>query len=361
LSYILYKREWGLFHNWRWPVLLILFGLFISPVVYCYYLQYNLHPEKIVRGHDHINGVKFILFSQSVERFSGGMGNDAKNDYFFFLHSFLWAFAPWSILAYVAVVGRIKRFLQRKEEWLTTGVFIFVLLVFSFSGFKLPHYINIVFPTTSVFLAVFVLNKKGDRKWKNTILIIQLSVTALSLLLVAAINVLAFPIKNVWVIIGMILLLAVVIYFIKSNLFAPIQKAILVSVASMIFSFFLLNSNFYPQLLKYQAGQSLADITKGKVNPADVYSKDSYSASYAFYTSSLFKRFNDSLLISGKKVWLLAEPLLLAKIKQDGYQTGTIYSARHFRITKLNLKFLNPATRDKECSEMMLVEITGKR
>ena len=115
----------------KWLLLLVLFGLFIAPVVYCYYLQFNLHPEIIVRGKDHLNGVKFILLNQSVERFSGEMGGDAKHDYFFFLHSFLWAFAPWSILAYIAIAGRIKNFLQRKEEWLTTGVFIVMLVIVS--------------------------------------------------------------------------------------------------------------------------------------------------------------------------------------------------------------------------------------
>lgn len=134
--YILYRKEWSLFLNWKWLVLLVLFGLFISPVVYSYYLQYNLHPEKIVRGKDHINGVTFILFNQSVERFSGGMGGDAKNDYFFFLHSFLWAFAPWSILTYIAMAGRIKDFLQRKQEWASTGAFIVVALVVSLSDRK---------------------------------------------------------------------------------------------------------------------------------------------------------------------------------------------------------------------------------
>ncbi|MBK8142238.1 MAG: hypothetical protein IPK57_15575 [Chitinophagaceae bacterium] len=43
--------------------------LFISPVVYCYYLQYNpLSPGKIVAGKDHVNGGKFILLNQ---RWSG--------------------------------------------------------------------------------------------------------------------------------------------------------------------------------------------------------------------------------------------------------------------------------------------------
>jgi 4-amino-4-deoxy-L-arabinose transferase-like glycosyltransferase len=362
LFYILYKKQWKLFYNWKWLLLLSLFGLFISPVVYCYYLQYNLHPEKIVRGKDHINGIKFILLNQSVERFSGGMGGDAKNDYFFFLHSFLWAFAPLSILTYIAVAGRIKNFLQRKEEWATTGVFIIVAVIVSLSGFKLPHYINIVFPTAAVMTAVYLLKQQSEPTRAKRIFILQLVIAGLLLLLSAFIHVWAFPVTRVWVVIGVILLLAVIFYFIKSTAYSYLQKAVTVSAAAMIFSFFLLNTNFYPKLLKYQAGQSLAAGTKGKIDPADVYvQRHSYSASYTFYSNSIFKKFDDSLLLTGKKIWLLTEPEPFEELKRDGYQTGLEYSVPHFRVSKLNLKFINPATRDKEISKMMLVEITGKK
>lgn len=361
LFYILYRKDWKIFLNWKWLLLLVLFGLFISPVVYSYYLQYNLHPEKVVRGKDHINGVKFILLNQSIERFSGGMGADAKNDYLFFLHSFLWAFAPWSILTYIAVAGRIKNFLHRKEEWATTGVFISVAIVVSLSGFKLPHYLNIVFPAAAVMTSVFILGKQTSPKWIKIIFTIQLIIVVLLLLLSAFINVWAFPVKKVWIIGAVILLLAIVFYFIKSSAWSLLQKAVAVSVAAMAFLFFLLNSNFYPQLLKYQAGQNLAKITKGKVDPADVYTRsNSYSASYVFYSSSLFQKFDDSLLHTGKKVWLLTEPEAFEEFKQQGYQTGRVYSAPHFRITKLNLKFLNPQRRDEECWKMMLVEVLSK-
>jgi 4-amino-4-deoxy-L-arabinose transferase-like glycosyltransferase len=362
LFYILYLKEWKLFLNWKWLLLLVLFGIFISPVVYCYYLQYNLHPEKLVRGKDHINGVKFILLNQSIERFSGGMGRDAKNDYAFFLHSFLWAFAPWSILTYIAVAGRIKNFLHRKEEWATTGVFIAVALIVSFSGFKLPHYLNIVFPAAAVMTALFILGKQAEVKWVKIILTIQLIIVVLLLLLGAFINAWAFPVKKTWIIIGVIVLLAVVFYFIRTEVYNRLQKAVAFSVAAMIFSFFLLNSSFYPQLLTYQAGKQLAAITKGKVDPADVYVRPtSYSASYTFYTASLFKNFDDSLLQTGRKVWLLTEPQQLEEFRQQGYQTGMIYSAPHFRVTKLDIKFMNPARRDKECWTMMLVEVLSKK
>ena len=359
LFYIIYKKEWKLFLNWKWLLLLVLFGLFVAPVVYCYYLQFNLHPEKMVRGKDHLNGVKFILLNQSVERFSGGMGNDAKHDYFFFLHSFLWALAPWSILAYIAIAGRIKTFLHRKDEWLTSAVFLVMLVVVSLSGFKLPHYLNVVFPTTAVLVAAFIIQKKENVKWINNIFIIQLTLAGLLLLPCAVINAWAFPVKSIWVIIGVVLLLAVVFYFIKSATYSRLQKAVAVSVSAMIFSFFLLNSNFYPQLLKYQGGKELADSVKGKTNPDDVYFwKNTFSSSFNFYSGSLYKLFADSVLQPGKKIWLVYDKRSEEEIKQAGYQLGQHFSVLDYEVTKLDIKFVNPATREKQCSMMVLAELS---
>ncbi len=351
--------------NWKWLLLVVLFGLFIAPVLYCYYLQFNLHPEKIVRGKDHINGIKFILFNQSVDRFSGNVGAVAKQDYFFFLHSFLWAFAPWSIIAYIAIAGRIKNFLHRREEWLTTGVFISILLVVSLSGFKLPHYLNIVFPTTSVLVAAFLISKKEKANWIKSIFLIQIIICSLLLLLSAVVNEWAFPIKSSWVIVGVVLLLAVVFYFIKSTAYDRLQKAVAVSVAAMIFSFFLLNSNFYPQLLTYQGGKEMADASKGKINPADVYfCKNNFSSSYNFYTKTLYQSFADSVLQAGpptgqagKKTWLIYDIKDEEQIKQSGYQLKQLFSVFDFEITKLDIKFINPETRESSCSKMVMAEI----
>lgn len=358
LFYILYRKEWSLFLNWKWLLLLVLFALFISPVVYCYYLQYNLHPEIMVRGKDHINGVKFILLNQSVERFSGGMGSDAKNDYFFFLHSFLWAFAPWGIVAYLALAEGIKNFVNRKQEWLTTGVFLVILLIVSFSGFKLPHYLNIVFPTTAVMTAAFLLSKQSQPKWVKNIFILQLFLIGLLLLVITAINGWAFPVKNIITVIGVVLLLAVVFYFIKSPLYNRLQKAVAASVATMALCFFLLNSNFYPTLLKYQGGNELAFATNDTVNPADVYFwKEMQSSSFSFYTASLRQQFTDSVLQTGKKVWLLFDINSEEEIKQAGYKLGNRFSVLDYEITKLDLKFVNPDKREKQCTKMVLAEI----
>jgi len=358
LFYILYRKEWKLFIDWRWLLLLVLFVLFISPVVYCYYLQYNLHPEKIVRGKNNINGVKFILLNQSIERFSGEMGKAGKNDYLFFIHSFLWAFAPWSLLAYIALAGRLNNFFRRKEEWLTTGLFIIVLLIVTFSGFKLPHYINIVFPTTAVLVASFIIDKRENLRWSKNIFVIQSILITIILMLLLVLNAWAFQLKSLVPALIIVLLMAVVFYFIISPQLQKLQKAVGFSVAAMVLLFFSLNSNFYPQLLTYQGGNELAFATKGKINPKEVYFwKENYSSSFNFYTATLRQQFADSVLAPGKKIWLLYDTTNEEEIKQAGYNIGQQFSTLDFEITRLDIKFINPAKRESQCTKMVLAEI----
>lgn len=357
LFYIFYRRDYKLFWNPKWLLMLLLFAIFISPVLYCYYLQYNLHPSTMVRGKDHINGIKFILLNQSVERFGGQTTDVAKQDHFFFLHSFLWAFAPWAVLVYIAVVGRIKHFMRRQLDWFTLSTFVVMLLLVSFSGFKLPHYLNIIFPVASVMAAVFVVGAQSPGRLIRPVFAIQLVISVLLLLVAAVINVWAFPVKRVWIIIEVVLLLALFFYFIKSSLFDRLQKAVLIPVAASILLFFLLNSNFYPQLLKYQGGNELAFATKRKLNPADVYFwKNTFSSSFNFYTQTLYKPFADSVLQPGKEIWLAYDIKDEEEIKQH-YSIGRRFETLDYEITKIDIKFVNPEKRVKQCSKMVLGEI----
>ena len=361
LFYIAYQRKWKFLLNWRWLMLILLFAILISPVVYCYYLQYNLHPETVVRGKNNINGVKFILLNQSVERFSGEMGNDASNDYFFFIHSFLWAFAPWSLLAFVALFHSIRSFASRKQEWLTAGVFVTLLVVVTFSGFKLPHYLNIVFPTTAVLLAAFISLKSGNEKWVRILYRIQLAVCILLLLLAGLITWWAFPVKKFYIIISTVVFLSAFFYFIRSAVYNRIQKTICISVSAIALCFFLLNTNFYPQLLSYQGGNLLAAATRGKVDPEKVYFwEETYSSSFNFYTQTLRKPFNDSVIGKADSTWLLFDARNEPDIVAAGYEIGNRFTSRDFEITRLDGKFINPATREAHCNKMVIASIKRK-
>jgi 4-amino-4-deoxy-L-arabinose transferase-like glycosyltransferase len=364
--YILHRKDYKCFWNWKWLLLLVLFAAYISPVLYCYYLQFNLHPEKIVRGKNHINGIKFILLNQSVERFGGQTPDLAKQDHFFFLHSFLWVFAPWSLLVYWAIAMRIKNFRRRQLDGFTTATFIIMLLLVSFSGFKLPHYLNIILPVAAVMAAVLIIGAQtqgsfhpavGIRVGTKPLYIIQLTISALLLLAAVFINGWAFPLKRIPLLVGPALLLAIVFYFLKSSMYGVLQKAVLIPVASMIVFFFLLNTNFYPQLLKYQGGNMLANKTRGKVDPTAVYFwKNTFSSSFNFYTEAPYRLFADSVLQAGKKIWLAYDMRDEEEIKKT-YTLGRRFEALDYEITKLDIKFLTPEERESQCSKMVLAEL----
>ena len=83
-----------------------------------------------------------------------------------------------------------------------------------------------------------------------------------------------------------------------------------------------------------------------------------YSSSYNFYTATIRKEFADSVLRSGRKIWLLYDIRNEDEIKQQGYQLGQPYSALDYEITKLDIKFVNPAKRESQCTRMVLAEIS---
>lgn len=358
LFYIIQKKDWKSFYHWQILILVFAFCVFIFPVVYCYYLQFDLHPEKVIRGKNGRSGVEFILWKQNFERFQGdSFGADAKNDYFFFFHSFLWAFAPWSVLAFIALFKRLRNFTSSKSEWLTVSTIIVMALLMTFSGFKLPHYLNIIFPVSSVLTASYLAQQWERRKPLKAILLTQIIICCLCLVVVGVICVWAFPVTNVIVIIGFFLLLFLSVILTR-QLHNTIQKIVGASVITATLVFYLLNANFYPQLLKYQGGNVLASASRYYISPKNVYFWPGiYSSSYNFYTAELRKEYNDSVLQKPAPVWIMIDKNRLPELQQNGLTAGDKINADDYEITLLQLPFLNPSTRKKELSNLLLVRV----
>lgn len=352
------KGEWKKMFGVKTWFVLLFFALLLLPEIFCYYLQYNLHPEKTVRGHNNINGVRYLLFGMGTERFQGdAFGAVNKKDHLFFLHSFLWCFAPWSLLAIAALLQRMQR--GARKEWLTVACLLTHLLIISFSGFKLPHYLVIVFPTTSILVADLLLAARKAGKQEKILLYMQYAVTVALLVVTVLLNAWIFPLHSYFFNAAVVVLLAVLIYQFRVALLDGFQKAVTVPAAAFVLLFFTLNIHIYPALLHYQGGNELAAVSKGKVDPENVYNwKNEYSASYNFTTQHLCTPFHDSLLVSGKQVWLLYDEQWEPAILQEGYRLQKEFSVPAFRITQLTRQFLDPATRDSACSLLILARIS---
>lgn len=362
IAFIAEQKAWRIFITRQWWLMLLLSGILIIPELYCYYLQFNMHPEKIIRGRNHINGVQFILFGQGTERFNGkNFGAVNGNDSLFFFHTFLWAFAPWSILTGWAVLNMLSGKMLTGKKWILAAPFFALLLIITLSGFKLPHYLNVIFPVSALMAANLILHQREHTRTAQWMSAIQGVMVIILLGLSAVLAAWLFPAHGTGMLLMIVLLLAVVFYFIKTKTLERAQKIVAVPVAATVLLFFMLNMHVYPRLLRYQGGNVLAAVTKDKIDPAAVYNwKDEYSSSYNFYTRHLTERFNDSLLNKGKTIWLLYDEKFSGDIEAAGYKVKPVYTVPAYRITQPSLSFLDPATRDAACGRLILGTIERK-
>src|SRR5687768_10517486 len=266
--YIALNKKWTIFLSLKTWLFVPLFFLFISPVLYAYYLQYDLHPEKVIRGRDQISGVKFILWDQLFERYKGFDVGGRNSGYFFLYHTFLWAFFPWSIIAFVAVFFWLKRMLIQKK-WrsplnFAALAFAFLLFAISFSKFKMPHYIIMLLPLAAMFTAPYVQHVVAGRKTVRFYLPMQVVFGSLVLLAIILLNYYFFKPANWFItILGPLLLLLLAWLLIKEFKNKAAKTILVTIVLSLVFNFFL-NYNFFPNLLKYQGGNELARMMKEK-------------------------------------------------------------------------------------------------
>ncbi|UWX55888.1 glycosyltransferase family 39 protein [Maribacter litopenaei] len=61
LCHLAYTRKWYRFLSWKVLLAITVFGLTIAPMLYAYYLQFDLHPEKVIRGRANRSGIFFIF------------------------------------------------------------------------------------------------------------------------------------------------------------------------------------------------------------------------------------------------------------------------------------------------------------
>ncbi|MGC4037642.1 MAG: glycosyltransferase family 39 protein [Chitinophagaceae bacterium] len=370
LLQIIYTRQWKQIINPAWLLVIFLFALFITPVVYSYYVQFNLHPETSVKGQDNISGTGFILWGQSFKRMSGASHGANQSDYFFFFHTFLWAFLPWSIAAIYAMVPRISQFVKEKfkstasyPEAVSGGAVIFFIVLFSFSKFKLPHYLNCLFPFFSIVLANYLMTTSGNEKKQKLHSVTQRIVSCIVIAFGLLLSAWAFPVFKSWKGVPLLLLfiLWISVFFTKQS---RLQKTIALTITGFTFLLACLFLNFYPNLLKYQAGNQLAFLANEEKLPVQkvFYIKDDiHSPTFDFYsawlhTSLTIQQISDSAR-SSRHLWIYTSQAGLDSLKANGVQTGKIYSNPDFRVSVLTLPFINPATRSKAVTQTYLVEL----
>jgi len=284
LQLLLQKKLNNLF-SIKWLFLILLTLIFILPECYALYIQFDMHPEKLVFGQHNVSGIKWFLWDSQFGRFvNKGPITHKSGDVFFFLHTLLWAFAPWCLLFYYAVYKNIKSIIQKTKlpEYYTLGGALLLLLLFSVSKFQLPFYTNTLFPLFAIITAPYCYTQLGRFGTKFR-LIGQWLYIVLFPILVLLIHFLSAPGNTLFLVIDG-LVFAILAFFIARQVQDAYKKAFLISCCTVLFANFYLNTVFYGQLAAYKGQISAANyINQNSFNNYHIYSLRAENNIFQFY------------------------------------------------------------------------------
>ncbi|MEO6850242.1 MAG: glycosyltransferase family 39 protein [Mucilaginibacter sp.] len=259
------KKFFHIFHP-RWILLFLSTAIFTFPEFYALYIQFDLHPEKIVFHKHNVSGIKWFLWDSQFGRFANnGPITRQAGDVFFYLHTLLWAFAPWCLVFYYAVYKNIKAILLKTklEEYYTLSGGLLLLLLFSLSGFQLPFYTNAIFPLFAIITAPFCYRQLSQA---GTIYR-SLSLWGYIILLPVALLVLHYflkPASSLFFIIDCAGF-AVVTLLIFAKADTPQLKAFFMACTAVLFVNFYLNTVFYNEVVNYKGEIKAADYIDQKL------------------------------------------------------------------------------------------------
>lgn len=349
--HLLLQKQWNQIFHVRWVIAFVLIALFIIPELYSLYQQFDAHPEKVVFGRTNVSGIKFFLWDSQFGRFFGTgpiVNAEKKGDPAFFLHTLLWAFLPWCLLMYASLITVIKNIIQKKKvkEWMTIGSIVATLLVFSFSGFQLPAYTNILFPMMAVMTAHFIITQaEADKKaW----VVVQQVISVL--LIVAAVAIFFFYRPSVSPVFIVVLVLLTVLLSLLPKLFAIAKELVpyLRSGVAAMLVYAFLNLSFYPDLLQYHSGNQIAwYINKHYPTTASGH-LSLYMPSARFYLQPGMRYTNLDEICSGAfqtPALLVVNDEELLQLQKENIQYKEVKRFLHFNTTQLKGKFINHKTR----------------
>jgi hypothetical protein len=192
---------------------------------------------------------------------------------FFYVHTLLWAFAPWCLVFYYAVFKSIKQIVQRKrlDEYYALSGGILLLLLFSLSRFQLPFYTNTIFPLFAIVTAPYCyrqLTKFGT--WFRQISLWVYA--ALMVIAIIAIQYFSSPGHTGYFMADLVLLVVVAIFIFRRVTTSNTRVFFMACLASLFANFYL-NTVFYKLVISY----------RGQIKAAN-YVNQPASDNYHLYT-----------------------------------------------------------------------------
>ena len=364
--HFLLQRNWKQFFRWEYILGVLIVGVLLIPMSIGLYNQFDLQPGKIIHGVPIQSGLRFYYWTQSFGRYTGENVFNEMNHFTFLLENMLWSFLPWIFIFLIALVVSIKDVvksgfkLQNNQEFIAAGGFVLTYCMLARSQAQLPHYIFVVLPFAAVITAKGLQQIYFSQSYvKLQKILLYFHGFIFSILWFAIIGIVFLVFTEMPIYIkGLAIIGAGYFFFVLLFKQTETPKFISLALYTILGVNFILNTSFYPRLLKYELGVSAAAfINHNKLPKTSVYLYEiDESRALHFYGNHSFERIFDSSLLKPQQI-VITKASSYPALQQQFPASTILYQNAYFGVSMLTLPFLNPATRDKEVTPYIIVTL----
>jgi hypothetical protein len=138
-------------------------------------------------------------------------------------------------------------------------------------------------------------------------------------------------------------------------------RLIIPSALTIIGINIILNTHFYPYILKFQAGSAASQlINEKKIRPEHLYMYKCDDQEVGFCSRHVFTNIDEKMLgdsvLQGKKIWIYTDQENFDNLIKN-FKPTCIYPVDYFHVTNLTSAFINPKTRSKSLEKRYLLEL----
>lgn len=344
--------------RWRWVLAMLFTAVFILPEVYAVYIQFDKHPQKIVFGKTSVSGIKWFLWDSQFSRFvNTGPITRKTGDPFYYIHTLLWAFAPWCLLFYYVLAKNIASIFRKRklEEYISLSAIIPILLLFSFSKFQLNFYTNILFPFFSILTASFIYSGFSAVE-RNFYIISQIFYSAVFIVGFLLINMLLEPNLQWLYYVGVAILMAVIVVILRGKWTFNL-KWLVISCLPVLYINFYLNLTLYP-MMGFSKGERQAAVYVNRYHPNEnpgVFCNTRNG--FEFYSRQPVSQINIGNWINGveKERLFYADENIYKELIEKNARFTIIKEFADISSEELSPGFINSSTRNKSLRKSYLI------
>ncbi len=356
-------KQWKALFNLRWLLAIVLIFIFTLPELWSLYQQFDLHPEKVIFAQKAVSGLRFFFWDSQFGRFFNTGPIKGHGDPFFFIHTTLWAFLPWSFLLFAAVFQFVKKGIKnvKSTEWYSISGALLTFLLFSASRFQLSYYLNIVFPFFAIITAQYIYHITQP-KTIRIINVVQTLVICLLLLTLGVLHYFFRPGFFSWLTLGTLSVLFILMLLFPEEIsYSSIQKIVYRTIIASFIVNLYLNLSFYPSLMHYQAASDAA-LWVNNNNPQNlpvIELKDDYAPGFEFYTNKSVDTINTdgNGNIPATPFLLYAPANVIQSLQAKGWDLTILNTFQRYWVSRLKPSFINKATRQKELVTTEVVRV----